>query len=69
MFRKTARNFNPNMATAGRVTVAEVEEFVEAGSFDPDCVHTPGIFVDRIVKSTINEKRIEKLTTRSRETV
>ncbi|CAN5232574.1 CoA transferase subunit A [soil metagenome] len=67
MFRKTARNFNPNMATAGKVTVVEVEEIVEAGSFDPDCIHTPGIFVDRIVVSTINEKRIEKLTTRTRE--
>jgi 3-oxoacid CoA-transferase subunit A len=67
MFRKTARNFNPNMATAGRVTVAEVEEIVPAGSFDPDHVHTPGIYVDRVVLSTINEKRIEKLTTRSRE--
>ncbi|KKW90363.1 CoA transferase subunit A [Sphingobium chungbukense] len=67
MFRKTARNFNPNMATAGRVTVVEVEEIVEAGTFDPDCIHTPGIYVDRIVKSTINEKRIEKLTTRARE--
>ena len=67
MFRKTARNFNPNMATAGRVTVAEVEEIVEAGSFDPDCIHTPGIFVDRVVLSTINEKRIEKLTVREKE--
>ena len=68
MFRRTARNFNPNMATAAKVTVVEVEEIVEAGSFDPDCVHTPGIYVDRIVRSTINEKRIEKLTTRKRET-
>ncbi|API61347.1 succinyl-CoA--3-ketoacid-CoA transferase (plasmid) [Tardibacter chloracetimidivorans] len=67
MFRKTARNFNPNMATAGKVTVAEVEEIVEAGALDPDCIHTPGIYVDRIVKSTVNEKRIEKLTTRARE--
>jgi len=67
MFRKTARNFNPNMATAGKVTVVEVEEIVAAGEIDPDCVHTPGIFVDRIVRSTINEKRIEKLTTRVRE--
>jgi 3-oxoacid CoA-transferase subunit A len=66
MFRKTARNFNPNMATAGKVTVAEVEEIVEDGSFDPDQVHTPGIFVNRVVRSTINEKRIEKLTTRAR---
>lgn len=67
MFRMTARNFNPNMATAGCVTVVEVEEIVPAGTFDPDCIHTPGIFVDRIVLSTINEKRIEKLTTRARE--
>lgn len=69
MFRKTARNFNPNMATAGRMTVVEVEEIVPEGTFDPDCIHTPGIYVDRIVVSTINEKRIEKLTTRSREVV
>lgn len=67
VFRKTARNFNPNMATAGKVTVAEVEEIVAAGALDPDQVHTPGIYVDRIVCSTINEKRIEKLTTRKRE--
>lgn len=67
MFRKTARNFNPNMATAGNVTVVEVEEIVEPGTFDPDAVHTPGIYVDRIVLSTINEKRIEKLTVRQRE--
>jgi len=67
MFNKTARNFNPNMATAGRVTVVEVEEIVPEGTFDPDCIHTPGIFVDRIVLSTINEKRIEKLTTRPKE--
>lgn len=68
MFRKTARNFNPNMATAGKVTIVEVEEIVEAGAFDPDCIHVPGIYVDRIVLSTINEKRIEKLTVRQRET-
>ncbi|WP_298174805.1 CoA transferase subunit A [Novosphingobium sp.] len=67
MYRKTARNFNPNMATAGRVTVVEVEEIVPEGTLDPDAIHTPGIFVDRIVLSTINEKRIEKLTTRARE--
>ncbi|MBB5686336.1 CoA transferase subunit A [Sphingobium boeckii] len=66
MFRKTARNFNPNMATAGKVTIAEVEEIVADGTFDPDHIHTPGIFVDRVVRSTINEKRIEKLTTRPR---
>ena len=65
-FRKTARNFNPVMATAAGVTVVEAEELVETGTIDPDCVHTPGIFVHRIVKSTINEKRIEKLTVRAR---
>jgi 3-oxoacid CoA-transferase subunit A len=68
MFRKTARNFNPDMATAARVTVVEAEEIVPTGTLDPDCVHTPAIFVDRIVCSTINEKRIEKRTTRPRET-
>lgn len=67
MYRRTARNFNPNMATAARVTVVEVEEIVPEGTFDPDCIHTPGIYVDRIVLSTINEKRIEKLTVRERE--
>jgi len=67
MFRKTARNFNPVMATAAGITVAEVEEIVPEGTFDPDCIHTPGIYVDRIVQSTINEKRIEKLTVRPRE--
>ncbi|BEV01212.1 CoA transferase subunit A [Novosphingobium olei] len=66
MFRRTARNFNPVMATAAKVTVVEVEEIVPVGTFDPDCIHTPGIYVDRIVLSTINEKRIEKLTTRPR---
>jgi 3-oxoacid CoA-transferase subunit A len=65
-FRKTARNFNPVMATAATTTVVEVEELVETGSIDPDCVHTPGIYVHRIVKSTINEKLIEKLTVRPR---
>jgi 3-oxoacid CoA-transferase subunit A len=67
MFRKTARNFNPNMATAGKITIAEVEEIVPEGTFDPDAIHTPGIYVNRIVHSTINEKRIEKLTVRERE--
>jgi 3-oxoacid CoA-transferase subunit A len=66
-FRKTARNFNPIMATAADVTVVEAEEIVEPGAIDPDCVHTAGIFVQRIVKSTINEKRIEFRTVRSRE--
>ena len=64
VFRKTARNFNPMMATAGRVTVAEVEEIVPAGTLDADCIHTPGIFVDRVVLATINGKRIERLTER-----
>ena len=65
-FRKTARNFNPVMATAAETTVVEVEELVDVGAIDADCIHTPGIYVHRIVKSTINEKRIEKLTVRPR---
>ncbi|TCM32456.1 CoA transferase subunit A [Novosphingobium sp. ST904] len=67
VYRKTARNFNPNMATAGKITIAEVEEIVPAGSFDPDHVHTPGIYVDRIIEGPSYEKRIEFLTTRPRE--
>lgn len=67
VYRKTARNFNPMMATAGAVTIAEVEELVPAGALDPDEIHTPGIFVDRIIACTINEKRIERLTERERE--
>lgn len=63
VFRKTARNFNPMMATAGKVTIVEAEHIVEAGEIDPDHVHTPGIFVHRIVEATV-EKRIEKLTLR-----
>ena len=66
IFRKTARNFNPMMATAGKVTVAEVEEIVPLGELDADCIHTPGIFVQRLVESTF-EKRIEQRTTRQRE--
>jgi 3-oxoacid CoA-transferase subunit A len=65
VFRKTARNFNPMMATAGKVTVAEVEEIVPIGGLDPDQIHTPGIFVDRIVKGSF-EKRIEQRTVRKR---
>ena len=65
VFRKTARNFNPMMATAGRITVAEVEELVEVGELDPDNIHTAGIFVQRIVKGSF-EKRIEQRTTRER---
>ncbi len=64
IYRKTARNFNPMMATAGRKTVVEVEEIVEVGELDPDQIHTPGIFVDRIVAGNF-EKRIEKRTTRA----
>ena len=67
IFRKTARNFNPMMATAGKVTVVEVEEIVPVGSLDPDHIHTPGIYVDRIVQ-TVPEKRIEQRTVRTRET-
>ena len=66
VFRKTARNFNPMMATAGKVTVAEVEEIVELGELDPDEIHTPGIFVQRLFKGTF-EKRIEQRTVRERE--
>src|SRR5215469_16630551 len=66
VYRKTARNFNPMMATAGKVTVAEVEELVPAGSLDKDEIHTPGIFVDRIFRGASFEKRIEQLTTRPR---
>jgi 3-oxoacid CoA-transferase subunit A len=66
-FRKTARNFNPMMATAGKVTVAEVEHLVPVGALDKDAIHTPGIFVDRIFQGSHFEKRIEQLTTRKRE--
>ena len=67
VFRRTARNFNPAVAMAGKVTVVEVEELVETGSIDPDDVHLPGIYVDRIVVNATPEKRIEKRTTRPRE--
>ncbi|MGP1345136.1 MAG: CoA transferase subunit A [Phycisphaerales bacterium] len=63
VFRKTARNFNPMMATAARFTIAEVDEIVEVGSLDPDFIHTPGCFVDAVVK-TKSEKRIEQRTVR-----
>jgi len=66
VYRKTARNFNPMMATAGRVTVAEVEHLVEAGEIDPDHIHTPGIFVQRIVHVANAPKRIEQRTVRKR---
>ncbi len=64
VFRKTARNFNPMAATAGRITIAEVEEIVPTGSLDPDHIHTPGIYVQRLIKGQ-HEKRIEQRTTRS----
>ncbi len=68
IYRKTARNFNPMMATAGKITVAEVEHLVETGTFDPDYIHTPGIYVDRILQGAVYEKRIEQRTTRKKET-
>lgn len=64
VYRKTARNFNPMMATAGKVTVAEVEEIVPVGALDPDHIHTPGIFVQRLIAGE-HEKRIEQRTVRS----
>jgi 3-oxoacid CoA-transferase subunit A len=64
IYRKTARNFNPPMATAARVTIAEVEELVEPGEIDPDHVATPGVYVQRIVAGARYEKRIERRTTR-----
>jgi 3-oxoacid CoA-transferase subunit A len=66
VYRKTARNFNPMMASAAKVTVAEVEHLVEAGEIDPDHIHTPGIFVKRLVHVPNPQKRIEQRTTRKR---
>lgn len=66
VFNKTARNFNPSVATAGAVCVVETEELVETGGLDPECIHLPGIYVDRIVKGGEYEKRIERRTTRPR---
>jgi 3-oxoacid CoA-transferase subunit A len=68
IYRMTARNFNPVMATAADVTIVEVEEIVEPGALDPNCIHTPGIYVDRIVKGAVYEKKIEQRTVRKRET-
>ena len=65
VYRKTARNFNPLMATAAGVTIAEVEELVEPGDLDPDVIHTPGIYVKRIFRGAHYEKRIERKTVRS----
>jgi 3-oxoacid CoA-transferase/3-oxoacid CoA-transferase subunit A len=64
VYRRTAMNFNPMMATAGKITIAEVEELVDEGTLDPDHIHTPSIFVHRIVKGERYEKRIERRTTR-----
>lgn len=64
IFRKTARNFNPMMATAAKITIAEVEEIVETGELDPETIHTPGIFVNRLFKAEQLEKRIEQRTIR-----
>ena len=65
VYRKTARNFNPMMATAGKVTIAEVEHLAEPGELDPDTVHTPSVFVNRIFKGELFEKRIEKRMVRA----
>jgi len=64
LYRKTARNFNPMMAAAAKVTIAEVEHLVEVGELDPDNVHTPGIYVKRIFQGELYEKRIERKTVR-----
>jgi 3-oxoacid CoA-transferase subunit A len=66
IYRKTARNFNPVMATAAEYVVAEVEHLVEVGQLDPDCIHTPGIFVDAVFQGHKHEKRIERRTVRKR---
>ena len=65
VFRRTARNFNPAAAMAGKITIVEVEHLVETGDIDPDAVHLPGIYVHRIVVNANPEKRIEKRTTRT----
>ena len=67
VFRKTARNFNQPMATASRHTVAEVEEIVPTGSFDPDCIHVPGIYIKRLINGSPYDKKIEFRTVRQRE--
>lgn len=66
IYRATARNFNPVMAMAGKITIAEVEELVEVGELDPDMIHTPGVYVNRIFKGTNYEKRIEHITVREK---
>ena len=67
IYKGTARNFNPLMAMAGKITVAEVEELVPEGQLDPNQIHTPGIFVQRIIQGQNYEKRIENITTRKKE--
>ncbi|HXH60557.1 MAG TPA: CoA transferase subunit A, partial [Fimbriimonadaceae bacterium] len=67
IYNKTARNFNPMMATAGKVTIAEVEELVDIGQLEANDIHTPSIFVDRLIQGAKYEKRIERLTTREKE--
>jgi 3-oxoacid CoA-transferase subunit A len=64
VYRKTACNFNPMMASAGRITIAEVEHLVDAGELEPDCIHTPSVFVQRIFQGELYEKRIERRTVR-----
>jgi len=64
VYDKTARNFNPNVATCGRITIAEVEEIVEVGALSPEEIHTPGIYIDRLILGAKYEKRIEKIVTR-----
>jgi len=66
IYKDTARNFNPAMATAGKITIAEVEEIVPLGTLDPNNIHTPGIFVQRVFKGDVFEKRIEQVTTRTK---
>ena len=66
VFRRTSRNFNPMMAMAGKVCVAEVEQLVDIGKLDPDCIHVPSIYVKRMIQGQNYEKRIERLTTRAR---
>ena len=68
VFRKSARNFNPLCAMAGKITIAEVEELVEPGELEPDQIHTPSIFVQRVLVGEKFEKRIEQRTVRKRET-
>lgn len=69
IYNKTARNFNPIMATAAKITICEVEEIVHIGQLDPDNIHTPGIYIQRLIQGSNYEKRIEKVTTRHKETV